>query len=59
MLAAQGLGCTSLMATQVLMQPRKAALLPAEAWARADELGLLAVGPYRFIEAHVLRIAPL
>lgn len=58
-LAAHGLGFTSLMSTQVLMQPRKWALLAADAWARADELGLLAVGPYRFLEAHVLRIAPL
>ncbi len=59
MLAEQGLGCTSLIASHVLMQPGKAALLPPETWARAEECGLLAVGPYRFIEAHVLRIAPL
>ncbi len=59
MLTEQGLGCTSLITTQVLMAPPKAALLPPETWARADDLGLAAVGPYRFIEAHVLRIAPL
>lgn len=59
MLAAQGLGCTSLIATQVLMPPRKAAMLAPESWSRAKELGLFAVGPYRFIEAHVLRIAAL
>lgn len=58
-LAAQGLGCASLMATQVLMQPSKAALLSPESWERAAEFGLLAVGPYRFLEAHVLRIARL
>ena len=57
MLAAQGLGCTALLASQVLLPPRKAALLPAEAWAPTDEPGLLAVGSYRFIEAQVLRIA--
>lgn len=59
MLASQGLGFTSLMATQVLMAPAKAALLPPETWARANEFGLLAAGPYRFLEAHVLRIARL
>ena len=59
LLAAQGLGCTSLMATQLLMAPRKAALLPPETWDRADEHGLLAVGRYRFMETHLLRIAPL
>ena len=58
-LAAQGLGCTSLLASQVLLSPGKAALLPPASWARADRLGLLELGPYRFIEAHVLRIAPL
>jgi methylase of polypeptide subunit release factors len=59
LLAKQGLGCTSVLATQVLLPPRKAALLAPESWTRAEQLGLLAVGPYRFIEAHVLRIARL
>lgn len=58
-LGAQGLGYTSLMATQVMMQPRKWALLGPACWSRADELGLTAVGPYRFLEAHVLRIGAL
>jgi release factor glutamine methyltransferase len=56
-LGAQGLGCVSLMATTVLLQPHKAALLPAASWERGRELGLLEAGPYRFIEAHLLRIA--
>lgn len=55
-LADQGLGCTALLASQVLLPPHKAALLPPEAWGQP---GLLEVGPYRFIEAQVLRIAPL
>lgn len=57
LLAAQGLGCTTLLASHVLLPPGKAALLPAESWTRAAELGLLELGPYRFIEAQVLRIA--
>lgn len=58
-LADQGLGCTSLLASQVLLSPGKAALLPAASWTRTDQPGLRAVGPYRFIEAQVLRIAAL
>ena len=56
-LAEQGLHCTSLIATQVLLQPGKAALLPPEAWAAGREAGLLEIGSYRYIEAHILRIA--
>ena len=56
MLAAQGLASTTVLASQVLLSPRKAALLPTESYTRKDELGLLEVGPYRFIEAQVLRI---
>ncbi len=58
-LAAQGLGCTAVLASQVLLSPGKAALLPAASWARTDQPGLREVGPYRFIEAQVLRIAAL
>jgi len=59
LLAAQGLGCTSLLATLVLLEPLKAGLLPPAGRAETGLPGLLDVGPYRFVEAHVLRIARL
>ena len=57
MLAAQGLRCAAVLAAQVLLRPDKADLLPASSWARGRALGLLQLGPYRFIEVHILRIA--